>query len=286
MSRPTQTLDSLRQEIDDLDDQILDLLMQRCAVVDRIAAAKRGGPALRPGREAMILRRVVGRWQGSLPKRTLVRLWRELLSGLVGVQSPFSVAVWMPERGAGYLEVARNQYGSYTPTTSHQSPSQVVREVTSGNATVGILPLPRWEDESPWWTQILSNASDAPHIVARLPLTGPGPLGIEALAIARMEPEATDDDHSVLAVETGPDISRSAFTEALAAAGLPARAVWDARPTSDDGRFHVIEVRGFVEPKDERLAALQHGASDGGGIRNARLLGAYATPLPAEALTD
>jgi hypothetical protein len=233
----------------------------------------------------MIVRRLLGRWHGSLPKRTLVRIWRELLSGLVGVQGPFSVAVWMPERGAGYLEVARNQYGAYTPSTSHQSPSQVVREVTGGTATVGILPLPRWEDETPWWPQILSNAPDAPHIVARLPLTGPGPLGIEALAIARMTPEPTGDDHSVVAVETGPDISRSAFTEALAAAGLAPRAIWDARPAADDARFHVVEVRGFVEPDDGRLAALR-GASDGGGIRNALLLGAYATPLSAEVLTD
>ncbi|KAA5606994.1 chorismate mutase [Roseospira marina] len=283
MSRPPASLDSLRDEIDALDDQMLDLLMQRCAVVDRIAAAKQGGPILRPGREAMILRRLVGRWKGSMPKRNLVRIWRELLSGLVGVQGPFSIAVWMPERGAGYLEVARNQYGAYTPTSSHQSPSQVVREVTSGNATVGILPLPRWEDEAPWWPLILSNAPDAPHIVARLPLTGPGPMGIEALAIACMTPEQTEDDHSVLAVETGPDISRSAFTDVLTTAGLPPRAVWDARPTADDARIHVIEVRGFVQPDDTRLLALR-GASDGGGIRNALLLGAYATPLPADAL--
>jgi len=285
MSSPTPPLESLRQEIDALDDQILELLMRRCAVVDRVAAAKKGGPILRPGREAMILRRMVGKWRGSLPKSNLVRIWRELLSGLVGVQGPFSVAVWMPERGAGYIEVARNQYGAYTPVTSHQSPSHVVREVTSGNATVGILPLPRWEDESPWWTQILSNAPDAPHIVARLPLIGPGPSGIEALAIARMTPEATDDDHSVIVVEIGPNISRSAFTEALTTAGLPPRAIWDARPTSDDARFHVIEVQGFVEPDDARLVALR-GSNNGGGIRNALLLGAYATPLLPEAMTN
>lgn len=285
MTCPNDPLDSLRQEIDALDDQILDLMMKRCAVVNRIAAVKQGGPILRPGREAMIVRRVVARWRGSMPKRALVRIWREMLSGLVSVQGPFSVSVWMPERGAGYLEVARNQYGAHTPATTRQSPSQVVREVTSGNATVGILPLPRWEDETPWWTQILSGAGDAPHIIARLPLTGPGPMGIEALAIARTTPEPTGDDHSVVAVETGPDISRSAFTDALTEAGLAPRAIWDARPASDGARFHVIEVRGFVEPDDARLAALR-GASDGGGIRNALLLGAYATPLSADDLMD
>ncbi|MBB4285298.1 chorismate mutase [Roseospira goensis] len=285
MSRSDDTLETLRRDIDSLDDQILDLLMQRDAVTARVAALKQGGPTLRPGREAMILRRLVGRWRGRLPKRTLVRMWRELLAGVVSTQGPFGLAVWMPERGAGYLEVARNQYGAFTPATSHQSATQVVREVTGGTATLGVLPLPRWEDEAPWWTQILSRAADAPRIVARLPITGPGPQGIEALVIARMAPEATDDDRSVIAVETGRDISRSAFTDALGAAGLPPRAVWDARATGDETRHHLVEVRGFVEPADTRLQALA-GAADAGGIRAALLLGAYAAPLSAESLTD
>jgi hypothetical protein len=161
----------------------------------------------------------------------------------------------------------------------------VVREVTGGTATVGVLPLPRWEEESPWWTQLLGVSEDVPRIVARLPVTGPGPMGIEALVIARMPPEATDDDRSVIAVETGRDISRSAFTDALGEAGLPPRAVWDARATGEDSRHHLVEVRGFVDPADARLSALSSDA-DTGGIRGALLLGAYAAPLSAEALTD
>ncbi|MBB4267372.1 chorismate mutase [Roseospira visakhapatnamensis] len=283
MSSAPPSLDALRREIDALDDQILDLLMRRCAIAEQVVDAKRGGPTLRPGREALILRRLVSRWRGGLPKRVIVRMWRELLAGVVAMQGPFSLAVWMPERGAGYLEVARNQYGTFTPATTHQSASQVVREVTSGNATVGVLPMPRWEDDNPWWTQILSSASDAPHIIARLPMTGPGPMGIEALVIARMPPEATGDDMSVIAVETGHDISRSAFTEALGAADLAPRAVWDTRETRDDSRLHLVEVRGFVDPHDPRLAALA-GATEGGGIRNGLLLGAYASAHDEESL--
>lgn len=286
MSCSESALETLRRDIDRLDDQILDLLHQRCLVAERIAAAKGGAPILRPGREAMILRRLVRNWRGRLPKRTLVRIWRELLSGVVSLQGPFSIAVWMPERGAGYLEVARNQYGAHTPATTHQSASQVVREVTTGNATLGILPLPRWEDEAPWWTQILSASPDAPRIIARLPMTGPGPMGIEALVIARMTPEATDDDRSVIAVETAPEISRSAFSDALTAVDIPPRAVWDSRlATGDEARYHLVEVLGFVDPEDSRLAALPRNG-DGGAIRNTLLLGAYATPLPAESLTD
>jgi len=283
MNADPPSLDDLRRAIDALDDQILELLIRRCEITDQVAAAKGGGPALRPGREAMILRRLLTQWRGQVPKRTIVRMWRELLAAVVATQGPFSLAVWMPERGAGYLEVARNQYGAYTPATTHQSASQVVREVTSGHATLGVLPMPRWEDDNPWWTQILSNAADAPRIVARLPITGPGPLGIEALVVARIAPEATNDDMSVIAVETGHDISRSAFSDALGAADLPPCAIWDVRDTRDAGRVHLVEVRGFVAPDDPRLSRLA-GAADAGGIRAGLLLGAYASPHDEESL--
>lgn len=286
MTRHSESLDALRTEVDSLDDRILELLMKRCAVTQRIGNLKGDGPVLRPGREALILRRIITQWTGALPKRTVVRMWRELLSGVVSSQGPFSLAVWMPERGAGYLEVARNQYGAYTPATSHQSASQVVREVTSGNATLGVLPLPRWEDEAPWWPQILSSAADAPRIVARLPMTGPGPLGIEGLVIACLPLEETGDDRSVIAVETEANISRSAFTGALEAVGLAPRAVWDTRAaTGDSAQYHLVEVRGFVAEADPRLANLR-ATSEGEAIRNTLVLGTYAAPLSADLLTD
>ncbi len=274
---------ALRQDIDAIDDQLLDLLTRRDEVAARIGAAKPGGPVIRPGREAMIVRRIVERWQGRIDRRTIVRIWREILSGVVASQGPFSMAVWMPERGAGYLEVARQQYGAHTPATSHQSAMQVVREVVNGGATVGVLPQPRWEDESPWWPQLLSAAPDTPHIVARLPFTGPGPLGIEALVIARAPAGKTGDDRSVLAVETAAELSRSAFTAALNDAGMPFRGLWDARALGDTGHVHLVEVQDYVDRTDPRLGALDTG--DGGPIRHVRLLGGYASPLAAETLT-
>ena len=42
MADDSKTLDALRREIDQIDDSIHDLLMQRAAVVERVGAAKRG----------------------------------------------------------------------------------------------------------------------------------------------------------------------------------------------------------------------------------------------------
>ena len=87
-------LAALRAELDRIDDALHDLLIRRADVVARVAATKPNGTlALRPGREAAIIRRLLARHTGHLPPQALVRLWRELLAATTAMQGPFVVAV-------------------------------------------------------------------------------------------------------------------------------------------------------------------------------------------------
>ena len=63
----TGGLPALRAELDRIDNTIHDLLMQRAGVVEYVARS--GKPAaFRPGREASIIRRLLGRHHGSLAR--------------------------------------------------------------------------------------------------------------------------------------------------------------------------------------------------------------------------
>jgi len=91
-------LKGLRRRLDEIDDKLQDLLIDRAQIVSLVAASKRDGnqPAFQPAREAEIIRRLVGRHRGAFPVATLVRMWREMLAATVRLQSPFSVAVFAP----------------------------------------------------------------------------------------------------------------------------------------------------------------------------------------------
>src|SRR5262249_32801170 len=138
MMATEKSLDKLRQEIDRLDETIHDSIMARALVVQQVGALKgrEGMPALRPAREAEILRRLISRHSGKFPKATLIRIWREMIGAMVSLEAPLTVSVYQPERGSGYLDLARDYYGSYTPTNVLRSPGQVVREVAEGKAMV------------------------------------------------------------------------------------------------------------------------------------------------------
>ena len=170
MTAQHTSLDGLRREIDQIDDQIHDLIMHRVEVVRRIGSLKGDdGISLRPAREAMILRRLAARHDGSLPLPVLLRMWRELLSGTTRVQGPFAVAVYAPEDRRGFWDIARDHFGSFTPMTAVNTPVAAVRAVSEGSATVGIVPWPEEEERDPWWRYLLGEDQTTPRIVARLP---------------------------------------------------------------------------------------------------------------------
>ena len=87
-----KSLARLRRQIDEIDDQIHDLLMQRTEVAGKIGAQKgRGRGPMRPGREATVLRRLVARHRGGLPRALIVRIWREIFSANIALQGDLAV---------------------------------------------------------------------------------------------------------------------------------------------------------------------------------------------------
>src|SRR5213079_336343 len=225
MSEIPSDLDGLRRRIDEIDDQLQDLLIERLEIVAGVAAHKRGTGAIaahQPAREAEIIRRLVRR-KGGFPAATLVRMWRELLAATVRLQSSFAVAVYAPPQAPGYWDIARDHYGSHTPMVPYRSTSHVIGAVIEGQAAVGVLPIPAEDDSDPWWRHLLSADDNAPHVIARLPFGARGNArsdGADALAIGRGSELPTGQDRTLFAAEYAPDISRGRIVSTLSELGL------------------------------------------------------------------
>jgi len=284
MTRKTQNLEELRQQIDGIDESIHDLIMQRSELVERIRAAKDGdGPFIRPGREAQVLRRILDRHHGLFPRAVLARIWREIIGAFLGMQGPFAVAAYATEDGPNLFGLARDHFGSMTQVTTFSSQRGVLRAVNEKKATVGVLPLPESDRGDPWWPHLERSSGRAPRIVARLPFvpldSGPAP-GPDGLVVALSPFEASGRDRSYLIVETLEPLSRGAFTGLLTGADFQVAAVqvWE---DGRDRRLHLVEVDGYVGEDDVRLAALEAGQ---GRVNRLWAIGGYARPLSKQEL--
>ncbi len=284
MTELETTLSELRGEIDRLDDELVDLLLRRARLVAEIGSLKGadGGPILRPGREAEILRRLLARSGENMEGATVVRIWREIMSAAVRQQGPFSVAVSVPADipggGPSCWALARDQYGAATPITSIASPAQVVAAVAEQRVTVGVVPYPASEEAEPWWPRLM--ADNAPRVIASLPAAEglvPADGCAQGLALALMAPEPSGDDRSLIAFETEAGIGRSRLRDALVEAGFAVRSTWFKQsigPESHDG--FLAEVDGFVLDDGPGLAALQLDVST--GVTRVAVIGAFAVP--------
>jgi chorismate mutase-like protein len=280
-------LEDFRRQIDEIDDSLHDLLMRRAEVVAAVGEVKKGDgtPALRPGREAAILRRLLARHRGHFPPAMLVRIWREILAGTVAMQTDFAVAVYAPDTMQGYWDLARDHYGSHTRMTALGTPSQVLRAVTEGTASVGVLPMPAEGDLEPWWPYLISADPQTPRVIARLPFADRGNARGEsgdALAIGRGEPEPSALDRSLLVIETSAEMSRGRLVSALKSGGLGASFV--AAVESKPGTAaHLLEFSGVLDAGDPRVGAAL--APLGNAIEGTYRLGVYARPVTAEELS-
>jgi chorismate mutase / prephenate dehydratase len=283
MSQNAPSLDDYRREIDAIDDGIHDLLMRRAEAVSQIGQikARERSVVFRPAREAQILRRLVGRHQGSLPAQVIVRVWREVLSALTRLQGPFAVAVYVPEERRGYWDVARDHFGGLVPMNAVNSPLAAVRAVSEGTASVAVVPFPAEDDSDSWWRFLVNGEANTPRIVARLPFAGHGNARGEdrdAVVVGFAPHEASGADCTMLGVEVGGAISRGRLKDLFDAVGLPASGVCTWHTNDPEGpAVHLVEVRDFVAPGDARIEAVI--ARFGDTPVRITTLGGYAIPF-------
>jgi chorismate mutase/prephenate dehydratase len=274
------SLDSLRAEIDAIDDALHDLLMRRAAVSEQVRAAKRSSrPVLfRPGREAAILKRLLARHAGGLPPEAVVQIWREIIASSTRLQGPFTVAVYAAS--GAELDLARAQFGVLTPLLPMGSVGPVLAALEDGQAQLGVLPLPEDTPDEPWWRGCGGAGDDALHILARVPFAAAS-LQPAALVVGRQAFEPTGEDRGYLVLESAGGISRATLSAALAKVGLKPRG-FPAEAQLADGRgaarpMLLVETEDYAAPGDPRLASLREAA--GAGLAAVRSIGGYAVPI-------
>lgn len=287
MAAKDDELDSLRDEIDGIDQSLHDLIMKRVQVTRRIGEIKKaaGDDAafFRPGREALVLRRLVARHRGAFPAGALVRVWREIMGAMLCLQGPFAVAVFAPKDHPGYLDLARDHFGTEAPMIAYSRTGQVFAALRDGTATVGILPWPHESHSDPWWRHLIAKDTTPPRIVAGLPFIGAARDrgdAVRGLVVGLHAAEATGRDRSFLAVETEAGVSRPRLREALGAFAPTPTPIAVLRGNGGEGTdLHLVELDGMIADDEPRLRDLVRAGK--GTIRAATVLGGYAEPISA-----
>jgi len=141
-----QSLNKLRQQIDDIDLQLLHLFSERAKIAQAIAKVKQDAAGTkkpmfyRPEREAQVLRRMVYKNPGPLSSEAIQRFFREIMSSCLSLQQSISVAYLGPE-GTFTQQATLNYFGVAADSCPYASIDDVFRAVATGTAHYGVVPV-------------------------------------------------------------------------------------------------------------------------------------------------
>jgi len=133
----------LRDKIDSLDQHIQALITERASVAQEVAQAKQQSNETvfyRAEREAQVLRRVMERNTGPLSNEEMARLFREIMSACLALEQVMAIAFFGPE-GTFTQAAALKHFGHSINTVPQASIGDVFREVESGAASYGVVPV-------------------------------------------------------------------------------------------------------------------------------------------------
>lgn len=139
----SEKLSQLRERIDQLDEQLQSLLTERAKIAQEVAATKtqsEDNNFYRAEREAQVLRCVKERNQGPFSDEEIARLFREIMSACLALEQVLSVAYLGPE-GSFTQDAALKHFGHSIQTQPLTTIADVFREVESGNASYGVVPV-------------------------------------------------------------------------------------------------------------------------------------------------
>jgi chorismate mutase / prephenate dehydratase len=136
------TLESLRNQIDALDDQLLAMMNQRMNLVRQVGELKRATNAIiyRPERERQIIDRLASQNTGPLNRPAIEAIFLEIFAVARNMELPERVAFLGPD-GSFTHQAAESRFGGLSAYTSLPTIRSVFESVETGRARFGVVPI-------------------------------------------------------------------------------------------------------------------------------------------------
>ena len=136
-------LTEYRDQINEIDDQILSLLQKRADISKQVGAIKAEtgvASVYVPHRHKQVIERLKAQNQGTFPEDALEAIWREILSASRSLQESERVAFLGPVGSFGHL-AARCHFGASTELIPVRPQVDIFTEVESGRADYGVVAI-------------------------------------------------------------------------------------------------------------------------------------------------
>ena len=165
-----KSLEDLRKQIDDIDNQLIEVLNARMTIIKEVGALKKSNKTAvyRPEREKSIIDRLYKNHRGFLSRTAIEAIFMEIFAISRNFELPELVAYLGPE-GSFTHQAAESRFGAMSKYLALDSIQSVFEAVDTERARFGVVPLENNQEGVVSETIDLLGVTDL-HITAEIPL--------------------------------------------------------------------------------------------------------------------
>ena len=165
-----KSLEELRDQIDKIDNELIDILNERMSVIKEVGALKRSNKAAiyRPEREKSIIDRLHKNHKGLLSRAAIEAIFLEIFAMSRNFELPELIAYLGPE-GSFTHQAAESRFGAVSQYLALDSIRSVFEAVDTQRARFGVVPLENNQEGVVSETIDLLGKTEL-HVTAEVPL--------------------------------------------------------------------------------------------------------------------
>jgi chorismate mutase/prephenate dehydratase len=135
-------LDDIRNQIDEIDREMLELLSRRADLVHEVGLVKKkeGLQIYAPEREQALLARLIAENRGRLPEKSIRAIYREIMSAALALEDDLRIAYLGPE-GTWTHQAAIKKFGHSVAYSPQPNFADVFDRVARRAADYGVVPI-------------------------------------------------------------------------------------------------------------------------------------------------
>lgn len=264
-----------KKSIYKIDNKIHELLIERTELIE--ANAKSNIAKLMLGKEASIIKKLLKKHKGNLPKIVIARIWREILTASASLNNETHVAVLANSGKDNLAKVTQEHFGSNVEYVNYSSSGQIMNAITTNESQLGVVPCDNHViNQHPWWTSLkVQDGNNCMSIVAKLPflMSKNENDNEEGYVVAVSKPDESGDDITIISIEAKGEISISTILEQLEKLGFKNAKLVISCAVDGETKFFLIEVDGYITEDDKALKNAEEFFDD------IHIIGAYAKPI-------
>ncbi|MEE9273027.1 MAG: chorismate mutase [Robiginitomaculum sp.] len=262
-----QKMQILRDEINQVDGALLDLIAERMDLARAVRQAKSGIDVWCPSREESHVRDLA-RKAGETPPDLVSRIWAELTSASLTLQGPIQLHVAISGDALSYWQLVRDRFGASIPVLTYPTASAALAAAHADAEGVAVLPAPGGMNT--WWLALgPDGAASDMSILSALPRVGKWKWPL-AVAVSKAERVSSGNDHTLIYVNISELTPLQTLEHIFKKAGI------EAIPRAEVNDHKLYSIPDYMEETDTAYHIIKS------AFKQVKIIGLLPSPITTE----